>query len=121
MIKYEVRVHENGSREWYLNGQRHREDGPAVEWASGNRYWYFNGEIHREDGPAIEQANGDRYWCLNGRLYREDGPAIEWADGSCGWYLNDKKVTEQEVMKTTKELTVAEIERLLGHKVKIVK
>jgi hypothetical protein len=75
MIKYEVRVHENGSREWYLNGQRHREDGPA----------------------------------------------IETAHGICKWFLNGEQVTEQEVMKRAKELTVAEIERLLGHKVKIVK
>jgi hypothetical protein len=35
--------------------------------------------------------------------------------------LNNVKVTEEAVMKPVKELTVAEIEHLLGHKVKIVK
>jgi hypothetical protein len=35
--------------------------------------------------------------------------------------LNDVKVTEEAVMKPAKELTVADIEQLLGHKVKIVK
>lgn len=35
-------------------GERHREDGPAVEYADGSKYWYQNGELHREDGPAIE-------------------------------------------------------------------
>ena len=31
MIEYKVEVYDNGSKEWYLNGKRHREDGPAVE------------------------------------------------------------------------------------------
>ncbi len=30
----------------------HREDGPAVEYASGSKYWYQNGLAHRIDGPA---------------------------------------------------------------------
>jgi len=33
MIEYTVRVYDNGDKHWYLNGERHREDGPAVEWA----------------------------------------------------------------------------------------
>jgi hypothetical protein len=65
--------------------------------------------------------DGDRFWYLNGNLHREDGPAVEYADGDRSWYLNNVKVTEQEVMKPTKELTVADIEQLLGHKVKIIK
>ena len=31
MIEYIVKVHNNGSKEWYLNGKRHREDGPASD------------------------------------------------------------------------------------------
>ena len=65
--------------------------------------------------------NGTREWCLDGQIHREDGPAIEWADGGRSWFLNGKRVTEEEVMNPAKELTVAEIEKLLGHKVKIVK
>jgi hypothetical protein len=53
--------------------------------------------------------------------HREDGPAIEYANGKRYWFLNGEQVTEEEVMKPTKELIVAEIEKLLGHKVKIVK
>ena len=34
----------NGDKEWYLNGQLHREDGPAVEYANGDKYWYLNGQ-----------------------------------------------------------------------------
>jgi hypothetical protein len=98
MIKYEVRVYEDG-----------------------NRFWYLNGVLHREDGPAVECLNGTREWYLNGKRHRTDGPAIEYPSGKCYWYLNGEQVTEEVVMKPAKELTVAEIEQLLGHKVKIVK
>ena len=88
----------NGSKEWRLNGKRHREDGPAVERSNGNRLWYLNGKRHREDGPAIERANGTKEWWLSGKLHREDGPAIEYPDGTKEWYLNGENVTEEEVM-----------------------
>ena len=124
MIEYTVKVYDSGTREWYLEGQLHREDGPAIEWASGERSWLLNGELHRENGPAVERSNGDVQWWLYGNLHRTNGPALEYADGTRFWYLHGKEVTEQEVMKKQKpmkELTVAEIEKLLGHKVKIVK
>ena len=44
MIEYTVRVYDNGDKWWYLNGKRHREDGPAFEGADGSKYWYLNGE-----------------------------------------------------------------------------
>ena len=88
----------DGDKSWYLNGKRHREDGPAIEDADGDKFWYLNGKQHREDGPAIEYADGDKSWYLNGKRHREDGPAIEWADGYKVWYLNGKEVTEEEVM-----------------------
>ena len=75
MIEYTVRVDKTGT-EWYLNGKRHREDGPAREYASGTKVWYLNG----------------------------------------------KKLSEEEFnARNTKELTVAQIEKLLGHTVKVVK
>ena len=42
MIKYSVEVYPNGTKAWYLNDKRHREDGPAVEYASGDKSWYLN-------------------------------------------------------------------------------
>jgi hypothetical protein len=96
MTKYEVIVYECGTRHWYLNGKR-----------------------HREYGPALECDNGVRSWWLNGKRHREDGPAIEWDDGRREWWLNGKEVTEQEVMKSAKEMTVAEIEKLLGIKLRL--
>ena len=93
-------------------------------YSSGNKEWFLNGDWHREDGPAIELTNGDKLWYINGELHREDGPAIEWADGDKCWYLDGKEYTEQEFLAKTnpvKELTVAEIEKLLGYSVKVIK
>ena len=82
MIKYTVKVYDNGDKSWYLNGK-----------------------LHREDGPAVEYADGSKSWCLNGKLHREDGPAIEWANGDKWWYLNGEKVTEEVHKKRTSKAT----------------
>ena len=68
MNKPEVKVSSDGTKRWYLNGKRHREDGPAVEYPNGVKYWCLNGKLHREDGPAVEYADGDKRWYLNGKL-----------------------------------------------------
>jgi hypothetical protein len=120
MIEYTVKVYSDRT-EWFLNGKLHRTDGPAVEYANGERFWYLNGQLHRTDGPACEWTDGTRFWYLNGKRHRTDGPALEWADGTREWFLNGKQVTEAEVMKPSKELTVAQIEQLLGYSVKVVK
>ena len=78
----------DGTIEYRLNGEVHREDGPAVEDPNGDKYWFLNGEHHREDGPAIEHADGRKEWLLNDIHHREDGPAIEFIDGYKGWWLN---------------------------------
>jgi hypothetical protein len=85
------KVYECGSKEWLLNGKRHRLDGPAAEWANGDKEWCLNGEWHRIDGPAVERANGTKEWRLNGKRHRTDGPAIEWSDGTkmrWAWHFN---------------------------------
>jgi hypothetical protein len=73
---------------WQQNDQRHRIDGPAVEWANGDKEWWQNGQRHRTDGPATEYVDGRKEWWQNGQLHRTDGPAIEWADGDRAWYLH---------------------------------
>lgn len=93
----------DGSKKWYLKGKLHRESGPAVEYADGTKHWYLNGELHRESGPAVEFADGYKEWYLNGELHREDGPAIEWASGSKWWYLNDEKLSEAQFNARTKQ------------------
>ena len=96
MKKYTVEVYDNGDKEWYLNGDLHREDGPAIEYSDGRKQWWVNGQRHREDGPAIEGVNGDKEWYLNGKRHKEDGPAVEGADGHKYWYLNGKRYTKKE-------------------------
>jgi hypothetical protein len=46
---YTIDVDVFGNREWWRNGQLHREDGPAIEYASGNRYWYLNDRLMTEE------------------------------------------------------------------------
>jgi len=77
-------------------GQLHRVDGPAIEWADGTTEWWLNDSRHRENGPAVESADGTKEWWLNGKLHREDGPAIEYTDGVKEWFLNGEELTEEE-------------------------
>lgn len=83
---------EYGKIKWYKDDVLHREDGPAVEYASGTKIWFLYGVYHREGGPAVETGEGDKFWIVNGKSHRIDGPAIEYADGSMEWYINGTKV-----------------------------
>ena len=71
MIEYTVKVYSDGYKAWYLNGELHREDGPAVEGSDGYKAWYLNGKRHREDGPAVDCSDGDKAWYLNGKKLTE--------------------------------------------------
>jgi len=62
-------VFKDGTREWYLNGLRHREDGPAIEGVDGRKEWFLYGKRHREDGPAFEGSDGTREWWIHGLFY----------------------------------------------------
>jgi hypothetical protein len=73
MITYTVKVDAAKTKRWYLNGNLHREDGPAVEYADGTKHWYLNDNLHREDGPAFEWADGTKEWWLDGEELTEAG------------------------------------------------
>lgn len=67
---------------------------------------------------------GNKRWELNRKLHREDGPAIEGRGGYKEWHLNGKEYTEEEFnkkMSSAVEMTIAEIEELVGKKVKVIK
>ena len=102
MITYTVTVDDAGDTRWYnAAGKLHRVDGLAVEWADGtNKAWWVNGQRHRVDGAAMEWANGTKLWYLYGEELTE---------------------TEFNSRTTTKELSIADIEKLLGYPVKVVK
>ena len=81
----------DGDKEWYINGKLHRENGPAIEFADDYKGWYLNNNPHREDGPAVIYTDGTKEWWLNGERHREDGPAIEYVSGYKEWYLNGER------------------------------
>jgi len=91
-----------GTKYWYLNGELHRADGPAVERANGNKFWYLNGQLHRvevnpETGltmPAVECADGTKCWYLNDQRHRIDGPACEYSNGGTEYWINGNHVQQ---------------------------
>lgn len=48
-----------------LNGELHREEGPAIEYFTGEKFWYKKGKLHNSLGPAIERPDGYE-WHLDG-------------------------------------------------------
>ena len=70
---------------------------PAVERANGDKEWWVNGQQHRECGrPAVELANGDKEW-VNGNLHREGGlPAIEDVVDGNEWYIYNRELSEEQ-------------------------
>ena len=91
-------IDSNGTKIWRLNGEYHRENGPAIEWYNGTKVWYLNGKQHREDGPAVEYPDDSKVWYLNGKRHRENGPAIEHLNGTKFWYLNGKQLTKRQLL-----------------------
>ena len=63
---YEV---ENYATYYYVNGELHREDGPASVLINGNGTWFFNGKYHRLDGPAIKLYDGRGQYYIEGLYY----------------------------------------------------
>ena len=71
MKTYKVTVDDYGTKCWYNEqGQRHREDGPAIEWADGAKEWHindkrlteaeFNARTKSCDGKVVE-IDGKKY------------------------------------------------------------
>jgi hypothetical protein len=92
-MKNGLYIENDGTKAWYLNGKRHREDGPAIEWSDGRKWWITNGLFHREDGPAIERFAGTKVWYLNGKVHRADGPAIVGRE-LCEWWIDGEEFHE---------------------------
>ena len=75
-----------------------REDGPAVEYLNGEFEYWLDGQLHREDGPAVFKHDFIM-WFRNGVRHREDGPAIEVNSGKYGygfykeWWFQGEKVS----------------------------
>ena len=109
-LSYDVCKYKNGNIEremWRLNGNFHREDGPAkkIYYKNGmlkSEYWLINNNFHKEDGPAMIEysENGmktSEYWYKNDLFHREDGPAI-----IC--YNNNGEIEREEYYLNNKEI-----------------
>ena len=54
-MKSKLTMNKDGDMFYRLpNGDYHRENRPAIERSNGYKAWYINGLRHREDGPAVE-------------------------------------------------------------------
>jgi hypothetical protein len=88
-------IKRDGTQVWYLHGQLHRVDAPAMIERDGTQVWYLHGQLHRVAGPALIYPDGRRYWCQHGELHRVDGPAGISADGRHEWYVQDQNITAE--------------------------
>jgi len=74
MIEYTVKVDNDGSKFWYLNGKLHREDGPAVERGNGYKEWYLDGVLFTEQ----EHKEATKSKCkVEGKVVEIDGIKYE--------------------------------------------
>ena len=70
---YKVIVDDYGTKHWYHNDKRHREDGPAVEYANGDKHWFLNGKklTEAEFNARIKQSSCDgKVVEIDGKKYK---------------------------------------------------
>jgi hypothetical protein len=60
-----------GTKRWRnKKGYYHRLDGPAIIYRDGDMVWYRHGNRHRDDGPALDWPSANRFkWYKDGREY----------------------------------------------------
>ena len=67
----ELFISQRGTKSWYLDHQRHRANGPAIQFTDGVLHWFWYGHPHRENGPAVVWADGAVRWHWHGRVVTE--------------------------------------------------
>jgi len=84
---------------FYIKGTKclHREDGPALILEDGSKEWYINGQLHRVDGPAVVDKGVDyEAWYIHGKRHRKDGPAVTYYDGRVEWALEGRTYSKED-------------------------
>ena len=73
MNKPECKTYPSGHKDWYLNGELHREDGPAMEFANGINCWFLNNE------PTDPETIVD-LWLMRGKFcfYDKDNDCLNF-------------------------------------------
>ena len=46
-MEFKLKIYPDGTEEWRLNDELHREDGPTVEY-SDSKFWYLNDLLTEE-------------------------------------------------------------------------
>jgi len=54
----------------YMSAEENKYTGSFIT-GGGIKVWLVNGERHREDGPAILFPDGDEWWYLHGRMINQ--------------------------------------------------
>ena len=67
---FDMSVDAPTGRRYLADGKLHRLDGPAYVGKDGTQEWYVHGELHRDGGPAVV-ADGGEEWYDHGRLTRQ--------------------------------------------------
>jgi hypothetical protein len=78
---------------WYRHGVLHRMGAPArIKTCRGEIYaasWWLDGQLHRNDGPAKTGQYGD-CWFRHGKPHRDEGPARQFGESYYAWYIDGK-------------------------------
>ena len=108
-----------GRNIWYIDGKRHRTDGPAVEWQDGDCDYYVNGKRHRLDGPAIirfvrnrtrdislmnTRSNDILTWYVNGKYCETIG---EYETAVARW-TSYREVTREDIISVIGNFRIVE-------------
>ena len=58
------------------------------------REWWQNGVRHNDHGPAVIRPDGYTKYCVNGKVHNSNGPAVILPDGTVEWWINGKRVDQ---------------------------
>jgi len=95
MLKNYTKITIEYPDKFYLNdeGKLHRLDGPAFECLNGSKCWYVNGNRHRNIDPANEWSDREKRWRFKGEYHRIGGSchsSRKW------WYIDNKEYTKED-------------------------
>ncbi|WP_433673909.1 hypothetical protein [Microbacterium gorillae] len=65
---FDVAVDAPTGRYYLRGGHPHREDGPAYEGLDGTQEWRVDGELHRDGAPAVIHDDGSEEFWEHGHL-----------------------------------------------------
>ena len=82
-------------------GRRHNNHGPAINHKNRTKMWCVDGERHREVGPAFTTGFGlNEVWYYKGMVHRLNGPATTNSElNTALYYIHNRQYTRQTYNK----------------------